>query len=153
MLQSKFKKIFQSRTGQLENQKILQVPYEPGDVIEGDLFNNSSTTTSLLCFISLSCLDCIDLLPQLQEVTDQYSGNFSLFVEASNEEIDEIKSHFKFEFPLFSLKREDLPLKYRVFTTPYAYLIDSNKCVIKGQNVYNSSDLLELGQVKAFSND
>lgn len=103
-------------------------------------------TNKILCFVSLSCEICVELIPELK-ILDEYKKNsFILITDGDNEENEEIKKYFNFEFDMLSFV--DDYRKLSIPSTPYVFIIDHNNYVTDGQSIRSSTDLLYLLSIK-----
>ncbi|MGG4108575.1 thioredoxin-like domain-containing protein [Paenibacillus lautus] len=127
--------------------KITENQFESYSVGESFPIEDSTTQTSnniLACYISLYCVDCIELLPDLKELSESFNGEFLLFTDGNEEENKEIRDYFKFSFMVRSYTKEELANKYKVVATPYVYVLDSSWSIICGENINDSEELKEL---------
>ncbi|TYP73147.1 TlpA family protein disulfide reductase [Paenibacillus methanolicus] len=99
--------------------------------VRGDLFireklsiDVASIELAVVCFMSLSCASCIDLLPQLPAFADHFEGTFILVSSGTEEENNELASHFGFSFAVITMSKEERLRKYGSSTTPYAYFLE-----------------------------
>ena len=140
-MQSKLDKIFRAKAR--DNDQFMKND-SVGDLFPSEPIVLGGEERYLFCFISLYCLDCVDLLPHLKKMSELFLGEFILFTDASNEENLEIAAHFGYKFNLLSCTKEELAMKYRVYLTPYLYLLDSNSVVTAAHNVQNEAELMRL---------
>ncbi|RJG25304.1 hypothetical protein [Paenibacillus thiaminolyticus] len=140
-MHSKLDRIFRAKAG--DRDELLQ-NYSVGDLFPSEPIVLEGEERFLFCFISLYCLDCVDLLPHLNKMSELFSGEFILFTDASHEENMEIADHFGYKFTLISCTKEELAMKYRVYLTPFIYVLDSNSVVIAAHNVQNEAELMRL---------
>ena len=96
----------------------------------------------IVCLISLTCRDCIDLLPILKAFTETYSGWFVLLCNGTAEENDEIKKYFNFSFPVLQMNDDTVRLLGVEFF-PYSFLLN-NGLIINQRIVHDNRELLEL---------
>ncbi|BFH14400.1 hypothetical protein WJ0W_001375 [Paenibacillus melissococcoides] len=111
-MQSKLDRIFRAKAGDSDE---FMKNYSVGDLFPSEPIVLGGEERSLFCFISLHCLDCVDLLPHLKKLSEVFSGEFILFTDASHEENLEIAAHFGYKFKLISCTKEDFTMKYRIY--------------------------------------
>ncbi|PFU76109.1 hypothetical protein COK91_30050 [Bacillus cereus] len=121
-----FKEMFQNHTTQSKSSgDYLTI----GKMLPAHLTKFSYDDPWLLCAISLSCMKCIDLLPNIQKIESVYNGGFLLVTDGSIEDIEEIKQYFKFNFNIISFGKE-LTVEGGFQETPSLCLIDKNNKII-----------------------
>ncbi|REK71907.1 TlpA family protein disulfide reductase [Paenibacillus paeoniae] len=118
--------------------------------IRGDLFlreplpiDVESLDSAIVCFVSLSCASCIDLLPELNTFADSYEGTFILVSSGTEEENNDLIQHFQFSFPVLTMSKEERLQKYASSTTPYAYFLEDGY-IINTAVVDSTGELNEL---------
>ncbi|MEY8741549.1 hypothetical protein AB9M62_18900 [Bacillales bacterium AN1005] len=87
------------------------------------IYINKSSSPMIYCFVSLYCKMCIDLLPNLNE----FSENFILITDGNQEENIEIQNAFNYTFPIISLDHDafhDL-----IKNTPCILKVDTNNFI------------------------
>ncbi|RJE86264.1 hypothetical protein D3P07_19520 [Paenibacillus sp. 1011MAR3C5] len=99
--------------------------------VRGDLFireplpvDVEAMESAIVCFVSLSCASCIDLLPELGAFAEGYEGDFILVSSGTEEENNDLIRHFQFSFPVLTMSKEERLQKYASSTTPYAYFLE-----------------------------
>jgi len=98
--------------------------------------------SALLCFISLSCASCIDLIPRIGSALQHFNGSTILFIDGTEEERREFVEYFHYDFQIEPLFSEDR-MNFKVDTTPFVYLLDGKQTVIWSGIIYNEGDLQE----------
>lgn len=103
---------------------------------EIQLIHNHKDT--VLWFISMFCPVCLELIPHIKSM---YDGNrqFVVFLDGDSLDCMEIKTYFKWDFPLISLNSYEMEEKFEVIYHPFAIVLDSNGIVIKKGEISNSS--------------
>jgi len=96
------------------------------------IFKNNSSSPMIVCFVSLYCKVCIDLLPDLNEV----SGNFILITDGSLEENKEIQNAFNYIFPIISLDHD-----------AFHDLVKNTPCIL---NIDNNNIIQELREINTY---
>jgi len=83
-----------------------------------------------IMFLSMYCSICMNLLPELVRISPRIAERFTLCISGTPEEINEIREHFDFKFPVVSLRTKDLEDKYRVLMTPFLYAISAEGMIL-----------------------
>ncbi len=123
------------------------VPYAPSEPFPYERLQLGAHPggSLLICFISLSCMRCIDLLPKLNDIAGRFDGQFVLASCGQEEENREIGEHFHFPFPLVTATEDDFSGVFRVQHTPYIYVIDAKSKVVTGGMIQDEKTFKELG--------
>jgi hypothetical protein len=100
----------------------------------------------LLCLISLYCMSCIDLLPDLGEYDKQLPANFVLICNGEEKEISAIREHFGFTFPTIRKSEEDILNQLHVRQTSGGRLNEDEKMDCGRADADRAADGLLLGQ-------
>lgn len=136
-----FKDLFKSAVQENMNSPGLQ-PGHPFPVDHIDAYAGQGPI--LICLISLSCGDCIELLARINKFLEQYDKTFIILANAFEEELNEIKAYFKFEFPLIPITEEEVRRTYAPPVTPYSYYVNNNGIIVACDAVHNEEELLGL---------
>lgn len=104
-------------------------------------YKSTTPCETVVCFISMSCLYCIDLLPYLKDFSTQMNEDFILISNGKKGEIEEIKSYFNFGFLLLSQSLSESTFTYGVTTHPYVFYISQDGLV---QSSTSFDDIAEL---------
>lgn len=96
----------------------------------------------LLCFVSLSCEICVDLISELKEYDENMKRFFVLITDGDTEENEEIARYYNFNFDILSF--QDDYGKLNIPSTPYMFNLDGNNIVIDGLTIDSLSDVKEL---------
>lgn len=96
------------------------------------------------CFLSLSCPICIEMLPELPKLFASYDMQFVLFIYGMEVEVDGLKEHFQFSFPVVRVADHELRDTYKVPVTPYSYVLSTAKKVIHHAGVDTQEELETL---------
>lgn len=96
------------------------------------------------CFISLHCLSCIDLLPELKEYEEQLKHSFVLVCNGDEEDLAAIRSHFGFEFAMEARSEEQFVNLFGIRHTPYVYAATSDGEIIVSAPADTIADLYRL---------
>lgn len=107
-------------------------------------YGEDSSKDKVYCCISLSCVYCVDLLPRLNDFAASYTGEFYLFCNCTNEEIQDLLQYFRFPFKIVPLTDEDMHERLEVRETPYAFHLSNRFEVLNESVVYNDDDLRRL---------
>lgn len=107
--------------------------------VRGDLFireplpvDVEAIESAIVCFVSLSCASCIDLMPELNAFAKSYEGTFILVSSGTEEENKDLIRHFQYDFPVFTMSKEERFQKYASSTTPYAYFLEDGYVINTG---------------------
>ncbi|EGL16364.1 MULTISPECIES: hypothetical protein [Paenibacillus] len=74
---------------------------------------------AMVGFISLTCKSCIELLPEVKDFTEAYTGTFILASSGSAEENRMMADSLEFMFPVLTVS-DDVKNQYGIKSTPYA---------------------------------
>jgi thiol-disulfide isomerase/thioredoxin len=100
--------------------------------------------TQVLFFISLHCMHCIDLTPNLSEIKQEFSNtNFVLFSTGDKEDNQEMSEYFNWDFPVVHLNQSDMEHYFNINRLPYMILVIDGNIKLSGV-VYNKSDFSQL---------
>lgn len=142
-----FRDLFDTSQLQEEEQKKKNREQQ---TVRGDLFirqplpiDVETIDSAIVCFVSLSCASCIDLLPQLGTFASSFEGTFILVSSGSEEENQELIHHFQFPFPVITMSKDERLQKYGSSTTPYAYFLEDGY-IINAAVVDNTKELDDL---------
>jgi hypothetical protein len=94
--------------------------------------------TYIICFLSLSCRHCLDLLPSLTNL----NGNFRIFINQEGEVANEIKDYFKFSFPVLGIDQR-IYVDLDIENTPFLVVIKNARVIYLTENtdLYNIQEL------------
>ncbi|WP_410770746.1 hypothetical protein [Fontibacillus sp. BL9] len=94
---------------------------------------------TIYCFLSLSCVHCIDLLPKLGKLNGE---NFVLITDGDENENKEIRQELNFSFPLHSYLG---PLhKVNITKTPMCFYVSIEGKVCGEKFTPKITDILEM---------
>ncbi|MGZ9586637.1 TlpA family protein disulfide reductase [Paenibacillus marinisediminis] len=96
-----------------------------------------------LVFISLHCMQCIDLLPSIQELIDKLKIPFILFSTGDVEDNIEMANYFNWEFPVISINTKQLEEIFKITYLPFLMIIDKNH-IIKNKGVVLDKENFEF---------
>ncbi|EON73761.1 peroxiredoxin family protein [Lysinibacillus sphaericus] len=128
------KQMFMNHRDIREEMDILKIGY----VFPLSLKNYELSRKTVVCFASLYCKICIDLLPGLSG----FNQDFVLITDGSELDNEEIIKEFEFSFPVMSLNYDSF--HDLVATTPSLILIDANGIIQK------IKEIDEIGEVISF---
>lgn len=86
--------------------------------------------TRYVLFLSMYCSICMELLPELIRISPEIGKRFVLGITGTPEEIQEIRNHFGFDFPVISLRAKEMEGVYRVYATPFLYAISAEGIIL-----------------------
>jgi len=87
---------------------------------------------TVVCFVSLTCSECIDLLGNLNGIASRLEHPLVLATIGRPQEIESLRQHFKFPFPIANLPDTIAYGHYRIEGTPYAYVLENARVRSKG---------------------
>lgn len=135
-MKSKFSKLFSAPSTVNEHAALKK-----GESFPQHFDFGTVPSKTVVCFISLTCYNCINMLPQLKEIEAKCNEHLKLIILGSQEEVTDIKQHFNFNFEVFSADEELFYETYRVQQTPFIYEIDSNMIVQRSKTITDIQDL------------
>jgi len=117
------------------------VPFEKDSLFPYSLIDNKylPDNSYFICFVSLSCAICVDVLPDIEKINNFPKESFLLVTDGEDEENFEIINHFKYSFQLISFP--DSFLKFNVPSTPFVYFVSRNHYVIDYTTVESVEDI------------
>ncbi|MCG7407034.1 hypothetical protein MH117_06350 [Paenibacillus sp. ACRRX] len=131
MTKVKFEDLFAPGAGERLNNFIparLQAQTPTPTVIEGMRFQSDgvydhfeSHPSAIVVIVSLTCLGCIDMLPDLNTFASSYEGKFIMICSGADEEIQELVQHFQYPFPVVAMSDTEYTARYGVDATPYVF--------------------------------
>jgi thiol-disulfide isomerase/thioredoxin len=106
---------------------------------------NSLPGQKVLIFISLHCTYCIDLLPHLRELSENYNSyNFVLLSAGEVEDHREMINYFDWKFPVVHFDLNKMETFFQVTAMPFMIFADSEGKVFNKGIVYNSNEFENL---------
>lgn len=123
-----------------------------GELIPDKAYINQHNTTlnlrairkrKILFFISLHCVRCIDLLPEIKKVREP-NTEILLFSSADQEDLQELAHFFQQKISIVSLSREQAKLDFQVYDYPFCVVADTSHCIYSKGAAYNAVDVMEL---------
>ncbi|MGE7091118.1 hypothetical protein ACQKII_06575 [Lysinibacillus sp. NPDC048646] len=128
------KQMFMNHRDIREEMDILKI----GNVFPLFLENYELSRNTVVCFASLYCKICIDLLPGISK----FNQDFVLITDGTQSDNEEIIKEFEYSFPVMSLNYDSF--HDLVALTPSLILIDSNGIIQK------IKEIDEIGEVSSF---
>ncbi|MEC0231973.1 MULTISPECIES: TlpA family protein disulfide reductase [Paenibacillus] len=96
---------------------------------------------NVLLFTSMHCVHCIDLLPHIQTMAENYPDfSFRLFSTGDEEDHRSMSEYFKWEFPVYSMDQSDMEAYFAITFMPFMMLADRAKTVVAKGVIYNADD-------------
>lgn len=113
-------------------------PFNPAEI------TNYNDGDHIICFTSLSCKNCIEILPELLPISNnmEYSRKFVLIVEGNKEDEIQIQEYFKFNFSVKAMSRSEYEF-LDVKSTPALIIIDKKQRIKNKVKVPSATDILE----------
>lgn len=122
------KRIHQLTVGNVLDQKQL-------DTLKYNIEDN------ILLFLSLSCRHCLDLLPKL----NQMPNNFLMYIDQEFEVAQEIRKHFNFSFPIIHITQEEY-YQLGVTNTPSVAIIQNKEIIFIDESIDETFFLNKIRQ-------
>ncbi|WP_405081975.1 hypothetical protein ACI48J_04985 [Paenibacillus chitinolyticus] len=95
----------------------------------------------ILFFTSLSCVHCIDLLPNLNEISDlDTQAKIILFSDGEIEEIADMRQYFNWEFTVIPYDDAEKQNLFTDLKFPFMAKFDEHKNLITQGTIYNTDD-------------
>ncbi|RCX19131.1 hypothetical protein DFP94_105147 [Fontibacillus phaseoli] len=107
--------------------------------------------TKVLLFISMHCVRCMELVPELQQMHLPHA-RFILFSTGSDEDHKELDEFLQRKWPIVSLSPEQMEEDFLIRSHPFGLVIDENQQVCNKGTVYTSNELLELAGTRGAGN-
>ncbi|CAM4449569.1 thiol-disulfide isomerase/thioredoxin [Paenibacillus endophyticus] len=92
-----------------------------------------------LLFISLHCMHCVDLLPYIKKIQNNYPFTFFLYSNGDKDDHAEMVEYFGWDFSVITASVEKMETIFHVAALPFGILCDENKRVIEKSVVYNDA--------------
>ncbi|OMD16935.1 hypothetical protein BSK66_09080 [Paenibacillus odorifer] len=100
---------------------------------------------SLIFFISVDCARCIELLPFISLISQNYNDYHLYIFSTGDEEINkEIRDYFEWKFPVITLSSKEMDDVYKVKIHPFVIISNNTGKVVNKGVVYNSNDMMML---------
>ncbi|MDF2652641.1 MAG: hypothetical protein K0Q73_8446 [Paenibacillus sp.] len=116
---------------------------QTGTLFPFDLFHMKRTNEeTVFGFLSFSCAHCIDLLPYIGKLADDFEGRFVLITDGEENDNYELVNHFEYRFKVLSWRKSFGSIGVR--STPAFYCVDKAGYIAKEQIIRNSHELLGL---------
>ncbi|KJB84793.1 hypothetical protein AZ66_28750 [Paenibacillus sp. E194] len=98
----------------------------------------------ILFFISLHCLHCIDFLPDISSIEQEFQEvNFILFSTGDAEDHQEMADYFKWELPIVHLDQDDIERLFNISMLPHMLMLEDGVIKLAGV-VDNKTDFLQF---------
>ncbi|WP_199624643.1 hypothetical protein [Paenibacillus alkalitolerans] len=117
--------------------------YLKGDQLEDLEKAQRNYEKTIVGFVSLSCLDCIDFLEDLYSYSNIIKCNIWIFHNGDANDTINLKQHYaKYDY-IKEISNELLEL-FKIPKTPYVYFLDSDLKVMKSSMVKDITKFKEL---------
>lgn len=116
--------------------------FENWDSSKVDLFKNNRK--SVLIFTSLYCVVCVDLLPDLKQLSSEFDANWVLFSNGTLEDHEEMVAYFEWEFPVVRLNPPEMETYFDVKGTPSLIVLESDGTVLVNEIVKTKEDIVRI---------
>ncbi|MNJ50439.1 hypothetical protein D3C77_457110 [compost metagenome] len=91
----------------------------------------------VLFFVSLHCLHCVDFLPHISPIEQQFQDvSFILFSTGDVEDHQEMAEYFKWKLPIVHLEHDDIDRLFNIEMLPHMVLLEDG--IIKKSGVVDS---------------
>lgn len=123
-----------------------------GELILDKSYTNQHITTlnlraiqkkKVLFFISLHCVRCIDLLPEIKKVREP-NTEIIIFYSGNEEDQQELAQFYQQKISIVSLSREQALHDFQVQDYPFCVVADANHYIYSKGAAYNAMDVMEL---------
>ncbi|ETT61191.1 MULTISPECIES: hypothetical protein [Paenibacillus] len=108
-----------------------------------DLNNPTFRKTSLLIFISIYCVRCIELLTNLNKLKSISDLPLIIFSDGDKKENREIGEAFLDQISIISITEEQMYKDFQIKTHPSYIILGENKNFIESGNIINIDALIE----------
>ncbi|MNW56440.1 hypothetical protein D3C74_341550 [compost metagenome] len=107
---------------------------------------NTLKGTKILLFVSMHCVRCIELLPQLRDLR-LLNTNIVIFSTGDQEDHRELDDFLQNKWSIVSLSSEQMEEEFEVKTHPFCIVADANGRILNKGNVYSGEDVSNLASV------
>ncbi len=97
----------------------------------------------VLLFISMHCVRCMELVPELQQI-HLPQARVILFSTGSDEDHKELDEFLQRKWPIISLSSEQMEQDFLIRSHPFGLVANENHQIIDKGTVYSLNELLEL---------
>ncbi|MVO98601.1 TlpA family protein disulfide reductase [Paenibacillus lutrae] len=102
-------------------------------------------TIHLLLYTSVHCVHCIDLLPHLNKIAENYpSFSIQLFSTGDEGDHQSMSDYFGWDFPIYSMDQSDMNAYFEVTFLPFMILVDQTGTVAAKGVIYNADDFDQI---------
>ncbi|WP_410770612.1 hypothetical protein [Fontibacillus sp. BL9] len=108
---------------------------------------HSIRETKVLLFISMHCVRCMELVPELQQITLSHA-RLILFSTGSDEDHKELDEFLQRKWPIVSLSPEQMEQDFLIRSHPFGLVADENQQICDKGTVYTSNELKELAETR-----
>ncbi|WP_214630341.1 hypothetical protein [Paenibacillus agaridevorans] len=99
------------------------------------------STNLLAIFVSVFCTHCVDLLPSLQELSNEHQ--ILLITNGSSEDNRDMIEYFEWTFPVLSLTNDEVNEYFNVSYFPFVVVYKDELVILKSV-VYSLADIKTL---------
>ncbi|MNW44066.1 hypothetical protein D3C74_212830 [compost metagenome] len=107
---------------------------------------NTLKGTKILLFVSMHCVRCIELLPQIRDLCLP-NTNIVIFSTGDQEDHKELDEFLQKKWSVVSLSPEQMEEEFEVKTHPFCIVADANGRILNKGNVYSGEDVSNLASV------
>ncbi|MNP11834.1 hypothetical protein D3C76_1040420 [compost metagenome] len=107
---------------------------------------NTLKGTKILLFVSMHCVRCIELLPQIRDLRLS-NTNIVIFSTGDQENHRELDDFLQKKWSIVSLSPEQMEEEFEVKTHPFCIVADANGRILNRANVYSGEDVSNLASV------
>lgn len=117
----------------------------------GHILNlHSIPERKVLLFISMHCVRCMELVPEIQQIQlPHVHARLILFSAGSGEDHKELDEFLQRKWPIVSLSPEQMEQDFHIRSHPFGLVVDENQRIFGKGPVYTSTELLELAGTRA----
>ncbi|MFB9324417.1 TlpA family protein disulfide reductase [Paenibacillus aurantiacus] len=111
---------------------------------KSDIVNIPDEGVRILFFISLHCMHCIDLTPEISEIARAVpDAGFTVFSTGEREDNQEMAGYFDWDFSVISASQEEMENQFGITMLPAMVLLRDGVVQLTGV-VYNKDDFFKL---------
>ncbi|MNW41597.1 hypothetical protein D3C74_187410 [compost metagenome] len=107
---------------------------------------NNMKGTKILLFVSMHCVRCIELLPQIRDLRLPNTG-VVIFSTGDQEDHRELDDFLHNKWSIVSLSPEQMEEEFEVKTHPFCIAVDEHGRILNKGNVYSGEDVSNLASV------
>ena len=98
------------------------------------------TRESAIFFVSVTCMNCIDLLPYLSEIETKFGYSIVVLSAGARDDHEAMIDYFGWSFPLVGMSMDEMKKWFQIEYLPFVILTSSDGKVSNKGVVYHADD-------------